>query len=131
MKNQYKFLVTGGAGFIGSAVVRNILNKTNHMVINVDKLTYAGNLESLKSVENLANYSFHEIDICNKSQIYDLINHFKPTHIMHLAPESHVDTRVVDVHISRLRSKIEDDRANPELILTARGTGYLFQRIVD
>ena len=59
-----KFLITGGAGFIGSAVIRHIINNTNHSVVNVDKLTYAGNLESLASIDNDARYTFEQVDIC-------------------------------------------------------------------
>jgi hypothetical protein len=64
-----KLLITGGAGFIGSAVIRHIINNTNHSVVNVDKLTYAGNLESLKSIESDARYSFERVDICNGDSI--------------------------------------------------------------
>ena len=64
-----KILITGGAGFIGSAVIRHIVNNTDHRVINVDKLTYAGNLESLTSVENNARYTFEQVDICNANEI--------------------------------------------------------------
>ena len=60
-----KILITGGAGFIGSAVIRHIIDDTNHSVVNVDKLTYAGNLESLVSVENDARYVFEQVDICD------------------------------------------------------------------
>ena len=60
-----KLLITGGAGFIGSAVIRHIINDTNHSVINVDKLTYAGNLESLTSIDNDARYTFEQVDICD------------------------------------------------------------------
>ena len=64
-----KILITGGAGFIGSAVIRHIIDDTNHSVVNVDKLTYAGNLESLVSVENDARYVFEQVDICDASEI--------------------------------------------------------------
>ena len=60
-----KFIITGGAGFIGSAVIRHIINNTNHNVVNVDKLTYAGNLESLKSIEDDSRYVFDKVDICD------------------------------------------------------------------
>ena len=62
-------IVTGGAGFIGSAVIRHFINHTAHNVINIDKLTYAGNLESLESVENHSRYTFEKVDICNKDEI--------------------------------------------------------------
>lgn len=87
-------LVTGGAGFIGSAVIRHIINDTNHNVLNVDKLTYAGNLESLADVSNSARYQFSKTDICDQSKISELLHSFQPDIIMHLAAESHVDRSI-------------------------------------
>ncbi len=89
-----KLLVTGGAGFIGSAVIRHIINNTKHSVVNVDKLTYAGNLESLYSVEGHINYIFEKVDICNSSELKRLLNQHQPDIIMHLAAESHVDRSI-------------------------------------
>ncbi len=89
-----KLLVTGGAGFIGSAVIRHIVNNTNHNVVNVDKLTYAGNLESLKSIEDNARYTFEKVDICNANEIKRVFNTYQPDIVMHLAAESHVDRSI-------------------------------------
>lgn len=89
-----KILVTGGAGFIGSAVIRYIINNTKHQVLNVDKLTYAGNLESLSSVSNNERYQFSQTDICNRSVLDQLFSEFQPDAVMHLAAESHVDRSI-------------------------------------
>lgn len=89
-----KILVTGGAGFIGSAVIRHIIQNTNNQVFNIDKLTYAGNLESLKGIDQHPNYQFKQIDICNTEQITAAIDAFQPNAIMHLAAESHVDRSI-------------------------------------
>ena len=89
-----KILVTGGAGFIGSAVIRHIIQNTNNQVLNIDKLTYAGNLESLKEVDQHPNYQFKQIDICDTEQITAAIDVFQPNAIMHLAAESHVDRSI-------------------------------------
>jgi len=89
-----KLLVTGGAGFIGSAVIRHIINNTNHSVINVDKLTYAGNLESLTSIDNDVRYTFEQVDICNANEIKRVFNEHQPEIVMHLAAESHVDRSI-------------------------------------
>ena len=89
-----KLLITGGAGFIGSAVIRHIINNTEHSVINVDKLTYAGNLESLESIENNDRYSFEQVDICDATEIKRLFNTHQPDIVMHLAAESHVDRSI-------------------------------------
>ena len=87
-------LVTGGAGFIGSAVVRHLINDTEHTVINVDKLTYAGNLESLTSIEDNSRYHFEKVDICDATEIQRVLMQYKPDIIMHLAAESHVDRSI-------------------------------------
>ena len=87
-------MVTGGAGFIGSAVIRHIINETQYKVINVDKLTYAGNLESLKDIENSERYSFEQIDICNAVEIKRIFEKYQPDIVMHLAAESHVDRSI-------------------------------------
>ena len=87
-------LVTGGAGFIGSAVVRQIIKDTKHTVINVDKLTYAGNLASLVEVENSTRYFFEHIDICNAKALNRVFEVYKPDFVMHLAAESHVDRSI-------------------------------------
>lgn len=89
-----KILVTGGAGFIGSAVIRHIINNTNDSVVNVDKLTYAGNLESLASVSNSERYVFERVDICNKAELDRVFTQYKPDAVMHLAAESHVDRSI-------------------------------------
>jgi dTDP-glucose 4,6-dehydratase len=89
-----KLLVTGGVGFIGSAVIRHIIDNTNHSVINVDKLTYAGNLESLISVEDDARYAFEQVDICDANEIKRVLNEHQPDIVMHLAAESHVDRSI-------------------------------------
>jgi len=89
-----KLLITGGAGFIGSAVIRHIIDNTNHSVVNVDKLTYAGNLESLTSIEDDVRYTFEQVDICNAADIKNLFNKHQPDIVMHLAAESHVDRSI-------------------------------------
>lgn len=89
-----KILITGGAGFIGSAVIRHIILSTNNQVLNIDKLTYAGNLESLKEIDQHSNYQFKQIDICDTEQITKAIEAFQPDAIMHLAAESHVDRSI-------------------------------------
>ncbi|MDC4350398.1 dTDP-glucose 4,6-dehydratase [Acinetobacter baumannii] len=89
-----KILITGGAGFIGSAVVRHIIQNTEDEVLNVDKLTYAGNLESLISVENNPRYQFSQTDICDRAALDKLFETFQPDAVMHLAAESHVDRSI-------------------------------------
>jgi len=88
------FLVTGGAGFIGSAVVRELINNTQHNVVNLDKLTYAGNLESLLEIDDNERYTFIQADICDADKMDAVLEEFKPDIIMHLAAESHVDRSI-------------------------------------
>ncbi|WP_445501641.1 dTDP-glucose 4,6-dehydratase [Microvirga sp. G4-2] len=89
-----RFLVTGGAGFIGSAVVRRLIGKTPHQVVVVDKLTYAGNLDSLASVSGKPRYAFERADIADAARMREIIERFQPDVIMHLAAESHVDRSI-------------------------------------
>ena len=89
-----KILITGGAGFIGSAVVRHIINNTNDEVMNIDKLTYAGNLESLDTVADHPRYGFKQIDICDAEAMTEVFNSFQPDLVMNLAAESHVDRSI-------------------------------------
>jgi dTDP-glucose 4,6-dehydratase len=89
-----KIIVTGGAGFIGSALVRHLIAHTNHEVLVIDKLTYAGNLASLASVQSHPRYHFSLTDICDRSAVADIFASFKPDAVMHLAAESHVDRSI-------------------------------------
>ena len=89
-----KFLVTGGAGFIGSAVIRYIIQNTQDSVVNVDKLTYAGNLENLREVDSSDRYTFEQVDICNRHKLEWVFAEHQPDAIMHLAAESHVDRSI-------------------------------------
>lgn len=89
-----KLLVTGGAGFIGSAVVRHIIKNTANSVVNIDKLTYAGNLNSVADVAQDSRYVFEQADICNAEAMAILFAKHQPDAVMHLAAESHVDRSI-------------------------------------
>ena len=112
-----RFLITGGAGFIGSAVIRHIIQNTEHEVLNVDKLTYAGNLESLSSISNYSRYQFSQTDICNRAALDQLFTDFQPDAVMHLAAESHVDRSIsgpyafIETNISGTYQMLEASRA--------------------
>ncbi|MGG2399952.1 dTDP-glucose 4,6-dehydratase [Pseudomonas sp. SH1-B] len=89
-----RILITGGAGFIGSALVRHLIQHTDHEVLNLDKLTYAGNLESLQAVETSPRYQFVHADIADTEQVAATLTEFQPDAVMHLAAESHVDRSI-------------------------------------
>ena len=96
MRNKKTILITGGAGFIGSALIRHIIKNTKHTVVNVDKLTYSGNLQSLESIEASKNYIFEQVDICDENELLRVFKKNQPDIVMHLAAESHVDRSIDD-----------------------------------
>ncbi len=125
-----KILITGGAGFIGSAVIRHIINKTKNSVLNIDMLTYAGNLENLKTISDNERYNFEKIDICDQQKIFDVFLKFKPDAVMHLAAESHVDRSIkspqkfVETNILGTYSMLE---ASKKYLHTERSKANIFR----
>ena len=93
-----RVIVTGGAGFIGSAVVRHLVNVKGYEVLTIDKLTYAGNLASLSTVENNPLHRFLKADICDSVSMQAAFDSFRPDRVMHLAAESHVDRSITGAH---------------------------------
>jgi len=91
---KLKIMITGGCGFIGSNLIRHIIKETNHVILNIDKLTYAGSKSSLNFLKNNNRYNFKKIDITNSKKIENIIFKFKPNWVMHLAAESHVDRSI-------------------------------------
>jgi dTDP-glucose 4,6-dehydratase len=94
LNNSKCILVTGGAGFIGSTLVRHLIKKTNYNVVNFDKLTYAGNLNSLADVQNDTRYHFEHKDLCSYKHIEGVFSKYSPDIVVHLAAESHVDRSI-------------------------------------
>ena len=128
-------LVTGGAGFIGSAVVRHIIENTQDNVVNVDKLTYAGNLESLESVENNPRYAFEQVDICDSKALLRVFEHHQPDAVMHLAAESHVDRSIdgpaafIETNIVGTYTLLEAARAYWNSLNDERKAAFRFHHI--
>jgi dTDP-glucose 4,6-dehydratase len=133
--NPMKILITGGAGFIGSAVIRHILNNTEHSVINVDKLTYAGNLESLESIASNPSYHFEKVDICDADKLAQLFKHHQPQAVMHLAAESHVDRSIdgpaafIETNIVGTYTLVEAARNFWQQLPEDQKTGFRFHHI--
>jgi len=130
-----KILVTGGAGFIGSAVVRHIINNTQDSVVNVDKLTYAGNLESLAEVSGNDRYAFVQADICDRAALDNIFAEYQPDAVMHLAAESHVDRSItgpaefIETNIVGTYTLLEAARAYWSQMSNERKAGFRFHHI--
>ncbi|CAK4070465.1 dTDP-glucose 4,6-dehydratase [Vibrio sp. 16] len=130
-----KILVTGGAGFIGSAVIRHIINETQDSVVNLDKLTYAGNLESLHEVESSARYQFECVDICDRSRLERVFDEHQPDIVMHLAAESHVDRSIdgpaafIETNIIGTYTLLETARRYWQSLPLEKKRGFRFHHI--
>ena len=130
-----KILLTGGAGFIGSAVVRHIIQTTNDIVLNIDKLTYAGNLESLKEIDQNPRYQFQQIDICDAVKLEQIFKQFQPDVVMHLAAESHVDRSIdgpaafIQTNIVGTYTLLEVTRQYWQSLDDSRKAGFRFHHI--
>ncbi|EGR9009275.1 dTDP-glucose 4,6-dehydratase [Vibrio vulnificus] len=130
-----KILVTGGAGFIGSAVVRHIINDTQDNVVNLDKLTYAGNLESLASVAYSDRYAFEQVDICDRAELDRVFSVHQPDAVMHLAAESHVDRSIdgpaafIETNIVGTYSLLEAARSYWNSLPCERKAAFRFHHI--
>ena len=130
-----KILVTGGAGFIGSAVVRHIINHTHDSVINLDKLTYAGNLDSIASVADSERYAFVQADICDRAALDKIFAEHQPDAVMHLAAESHVDRSIdsagefIHTNIVGTFTLLEAARAYYQTLPSERKAQFRFHHI--
>ncbi len=130
-----KLLVTGGAGFIGSAVIRHIINNTHDEVVNLDKLTYAGNLESLAEVSDSNRYSFERVDICNRAEVDRVLAEHQPDAIMHLAAESHVDRSIdgpaafIETNIAGTYTLLDSTRHYWNALPEAKRAAFRFHHI--
>ena len=133
--SSLKILVTGGAGFIGSAVIRHIIQNTQDSVVNLDKLTYPGNLESLISVSDSERYVFEQVDICNREELDRVLNQHQPDAVMHLAAESHVDRSIdgpaefIQTNIVGTYTLLEATRAYWNALDSERKQAFRFHHI--
>lgn len=133
--NSKTILVTGGAGFIGSAVVRHIIQNTGCFVVNVDKLTYAGNLNSLVDIADSERYSFEQVDICDQEELDRIFRIHQPDAVMHLAAESHVDRSIdgpsafIQTNIVGTYTLLEAARSYWNLLQDERKTSFRFHHI--
>ncbi len=130
-----KLIVTGGAGFIGSAVVRHLVRNTEHQVLNLDKLTYAGNLESLAEVSGNPRYQFRQADIVDRADVERIFTEFQPDAVMHLAAESHVDRSIdgpgtfIETNITGTYTLLEVTRAYWSQLPPARKESFRFHHV--
>lgn len=130
-----RFLITGGAGFIGSALVRFLIESTEHQVVVVDKLSYAGNLASLAGVQQHPRFAFEQVDICNRPALDRVLAHYQPDCVMHLAAESHVDRSIdgpfafIETNIVGTYHLLEAVRHYWQAMESTRKAGFLLHHI--
>ena len=133
--NEKTLLITGGAGFIGSALIRYLIENTNATIVNIDKLTYAGNLDSLSFVVDSPRYHFEQLDICNRKAMEQVFARYRPDAIMHLAAESHVDRSIdgpaafIETNIVGTYTLLEVARAYWSRLDPARRSSFRFHYV--